>query len=464
MCVHTVQWPRTIPRSCILIPQQGCKLSFLRSFLDAINSLWGKQLPLLVVRMAIKPRNRLRLFDYAVQHVYFTPAIGLFGIQTPRAGKTRQPVCRICSGRGIVRLTAEDCNDSAIHFGIAGALPGNIPAKRVRSNWSPGAEILMTPRISCHRGGFRRLVSFVSLVLGGILAVLGTAASPPASRSDAAWPAGWPTTRCRPRPITRRLPTSTTATTVRPWSISRPTPAGRSRPRNRAGSTRSATKRCRVSAITRWASTPRPWPITRTPWNSTRPFPHGCRRSSFSRSVPIPAGRSRPLGRFAGCKPRWANCRTKCRWGRGRSTSRRQVKQGGPVEQANLYPVEPAEILRCTALAIRRRGELLGPLAAHDPLIDNIIAALAASPRTAQPLVGGLDQPGAGVGLVGRRADGRGRSALATGHARLGRVRASVDRHRPPGTWPTGHGRQRLFLRPRPISKRPPTPRITSPT
>ena len=56
------------------------------------------------------------------------------------------------------------------------------------------------------------------------------------------------------------------------------------------------------------------------------------------------------------------------------------LAQGGIVEPPNLFPVEPSEILRCTALAIRRRGELLGPLAAHDPLIDNLIAILQRNP------------------------------------------------------------------------------------
>jgi len=64
--------------------------------------------------------------------------------------------------------------------------------------------------------------------------------------------------------------------------------------------------------------------------------------------------------------------------------SSQQVSQGGPVQQASMYPVEPAEIVRCTALAIRRRGELLGPLAAHDPLIDSIISTLQRRPAQNQ--------------------------------------------------------------------------------
>jgi tetratricopeptide (TPR) repeat protein len=57
-----------------------------------------------------------------------------------------------------------------------------------------------------------------------------------------------------------------------------------------------------------------------------------------------------------------------------------QQVQSGPLNQASMYPIEAREIVRCTALAIRRRGELLGPLAAHDPMLDGIIANLQRRP------------------------------------------------------------------------------------
>ena len=53
-----------------------------------------------------------------------------------------------------------------------------------------------------------------------------------------------------------------------------------------------------------------------------------------------------------------------------------QTISSGMVQQPTLFPIEPCEIIRTTTLAIRRRAELLGPLAAHDPLFDSIIAAL----------------------------------------------------------------------------------------
>ena len=237
----------------------------------------------------------------------------------------------------------------------------------------------MTPRISRRRGGFRWPCLFFFLLLGGILAVLGSqpAAGQPGNglgRRDGS------TIRCRPRPITPRLPTSTTATTVRPWNTSRPTPSARSRPRSRAGSTRSATRRCRASATTRWASIPRPWPITRPPWKSIRPFPLGCPRLSSRRSVPIPAARSRPLAGPPAASPVGPIAvQHVIGAGPGRYLVA-ALQQGGVVQRPTCFPSSRREIVRCTALAIRRRGELLGPLAAHDPVIDNIIAALQRRP------------------------------------------------------------------------------------
>lgn len=49
---------------------------------------------------------------------------------------------------------------------------------------------------------------------------------------------------------------------------------------------------------------------------------------------------------------------------------------GGPVQQAIMYPVEVQEIIRCTALAIRRRAELLGPLSRYDALNKKLEAVL----------------------------------------------------------------------------------------
>ena len=56
------------------------------------------------------------------------------------------------------------------------------------------------------------------------------------------------------------------------------------------------------------------------------------------------------------------------------------LRQGGVVQQPVFYSVNVQEILRCTALAMRRRGELLGPVASHDTLADELVGALSRRP------------------------------------------------------------------------------------
>ncbi len=56
------------------------------------------------------------------------------------------------------------------------------------------------------------------------------------------------------------------------------------------------------------------------------------------------------------------------------------VKQGGTVKMARLIPVNLAEIWECTALALYRRYELLGPLCKEDRLTDTVINKLATRP------------------------------------------------------------------------------------
>ncbi len=53
-----------------------------------------------------------------------------------------------------------------------------------------------------------------------------------------------------------------------------------------------------------------------------------------------------------------------------------QVRRGGVITPAVLYPVQPIEIVRATALAMRRRTELLGPLAKYDTMGGELLNAL----------------------------------------------------------------------------------------
>lgn len=61
---------------------------------------------------------------------------------------------------------------------------------------------------------------------------------------------------------------------------------------------------------------------------------------------------------------------------RGRLVTTDQIQQGGPIEPPSLYMVDVAEVVRCTVLAIRRRTELLGPLAKYDALNKQLLTAV----------------------------------------------------------------------------------------
>ena len=54
-----------------------------------------------------------------------------------------------------------------------------------------------------------------------------------------------------------------------------------------------------------------------------------------------------------------------------------QVQQGGVVTPPQLWPVDVVEVVRCSALAIRRRNEILGPLGAHDSISRTLASTLA---------------------------------------------------------------------------------------
>jgi len=60
----------------------------------------------------------------------------------------------------------------------------------------------------------------------------------------------------------------------------------------------------------------------------------------------------------------------------GRIDNTEQAKYGGVIQPAFMYKVGVQEIVRCTALAIRRRAELLGPLSKYDPLNRDLLNAL----------------------------------------------------------------------------------------
>jgi len=58
------------------------------------------------------------------------------------------------------------------------------------------------------------------------------------------------------------------------------------------------------------------------------------------------------------------------------NSANRVAQQGGVLQAPQLWQVNAIEIVRATALAIRRRNELLGPLGAHDRISRDLVATL----------------------------------------------------------------------------------------
>jgi len=67
----------------------------------------------------------------------------------------------------------------------------------------------------------------------------------------------------------------------------------------------------------------------------------------------------------------------------GRVDNNEQVRRGGVVQQAVLFPLNVQEVVRATTLAIRRRAMLLGPLRSSDALQAEVVSVL--SQRPGQP-------------------------------------------------------------------------------
>jgi tetratricopeptide (TPR) repeat protein len=89
--------------------------------------------------------------------------------------------------------------------------------------------------------------------------------------------------------------------------------------------------------------------------------PAGIRQENLGKIRQVPWGprrRATPIGAF----PETVSIQ------QGRIDNNAVVQQGGLIQQAVQYPIIPQEIVRCTALALRRRMELLGPAGPLDRL------------------------------------------------------------------------------------------------
>lgn len=111
-------------------------------------------------------------------------------------------------------------------------------------------------------------------------------------------------------------------------------------------------------------------------------FPNWMVQVQFPSSIRPDPGVHKPVPWSGGRRPQAAlgQYPTTMMIGQGQIDVNSQIQRGGVIERATLYPIEPAEIVRCTTLAIRRRAQILGPLASHDPVFENLITALSHRP------------------------------------------------------------------------------------
>ena len=109
-------------------------------------------------------------------------------------------------------------------------------------------------------------------------------------------------------------------------------------------------------------------------WMQSVQFPDSIRLSNTGRGTPWGTStRASQLGQYPAVMSIF----------QGKLDNTPALVQGGVVQMPQLVPIEVQEIVRCTILAIRRRGELLGPLAKYDKINNDLIAALAQRPGKA---------------------------------------------------------------------------------
>ena len=105
-------------------------------------------------------------------------------------------------------------------------------------------------------------------------------------------------------------------------------------------------------------------------WMAKVQFEANIRAAGQGAWKPVPWGRSARQNRD------WGLYRTSELIAQGQIDMTDVVKRGGVVQQANYMSVNPQEIVRATCLALRRRAALLGPVAAFDPLNNEVLAAM----------------------------------------------------------------------------------------
>ena len=120
------------------------------------------------------------------------------------------------------------------------------------------------------------------------------------------------------------------------------------------------------------------------------------------------------------------------------------VQQGGIVQQANLFPVTPQEIVRATTLALRRRATLLGPASKYDPLTADVLAALNRPIGPANQWPEAWTNLERGLALVAGGKEYQAIGYLQRAVLAAGEFDHPLTEHRPVGVGPAGDAAGRL--------------------
>lgn len=112
-------------------------------------------------------------------------------------------------------------------------------------------------------------------------------------------------------------------------------------------------------------------------------FPNWMQQIQFPVAIqPRPNGRNVPWGHaMPGIK--LGNFPGTMLMAQGQLYIDQQLQQGGVIGAPQLTPINVQELLRCTALAIKHRGEIMGPVCPNDTLTGDILVVLGRHPGPA---------------------------------------------------------------------------------
>ena len=96
----------------------------------------------------------------------------------------------------------------------------------------------------------------------------------------------------------------------------------------------------------------------------------------------------------------------------GDANAQNALRTGGVYAPPEIRSVDVVEIVRCTALALRRRTEILGPVGPTDPLSSQLLVALESRIGRANHWSQAWIEVQRGLALIGMGKDGEGSDAL----------------------------------------------------